>query len=69
MLTSRSRFKESLWVNAKFYVNLVPLIVVIVIWYLIAKKGWSLESELIIGIRVECRALLSPSPTPTASCS
>ncbi|KAK8833395.1 hypothetical protein WA577_000360, partial [Blastocystis sp. JDR] len=34
-----SRFKESLWVNAKFYVNLVPLIVVIVIWYLIAKKG------------------------------
>lgn len=55
--------------NAKFYVNLVPLIVVIVIWYLIAKKGWSLESELIIGIRVECRALSSPSPTPTASCS
>lgn len=69
MLTIRSRFKESLWVNAKFYVNLVPLIVVIVIWYLIAKKGWSLEPELIIGIRAGYRVLSSPFPTPTASCS
>lgn len=52
VLTIRSRFKESLWVNAKFYVNLVPFIVVIVIWYLIAKKGLQLGFEIIIEIRV-----------------
>ena len=38
--------------NAKFYVNLVPFIVVIVIWYLIAKKGLQLGFEIIIEIRV-----------------